>query len=119
MFLHPNADTRQDGLLSLTEGAKPLFYSDLPAEVADKTFASLCKFQSRASLSAVPEFILSEANLRKTYVLCEQDQTVVPPFQEMMVQVGKFDKVVRLPTGHAPFLTVPEKVIEAIEETCR
>ena len=101
-------------MLSLTEAAKPLFYSDIPTEAADAAFASICKFQSLKSLNYFPQFIESEIAVPKLYLLCERDQAIPPAFQEVMVQVGKFDKVVRLESGHSPFLSIPHRVVEAI-----
>ncbi|KAK0644462.1 Alpha/Beta hydrolase protein [Cercophora newfieldiana] len=106
----------KDGLLSLTDAAKLLFYSDLSPKAANTAFASICKFQSQKSLNAFPQFLESEITVPKLYLLCERDQAIPPAFQEVMVQVGKFDKVVRLESGHSPFLSVPEKVVEAIVE---
>jgi pimeloyl-ACP methyl ester carboxylesterase len=108
----------KDGLLSLTEDAKPLFFNDVPSQIADEAWASILKFQSHKSLTSLPTFIASQAKCSKTYVLCEKDQTVQPQFQEMMVGVGGFDKVVRVPAGHAPYLTVPDQVVAAIEGAC-
>ena len=104
--------------MSLTEDAKPLFYSDLSPEAADAAFASLCKFQSLKSLTTFPDFVESEIAIPKTYVLCERDQTVPPSFQEMMTQVGGFGKVVKLGSGHSPFLSMPGKVVGTIVEAC-
>ncbi|KAK0724368.1 Alpha/Beta hydrolase protein [Lasiosphaeris hirsuta] len=108
----------KDGLISLTEGAKPQFYNDLPAETADVAFASLCKFQSKKSMNTFPQFLESEITVPKLYLLCERDQTMPPAFQESMVKVGKFDKVVRLESGHSPFLSIPGEVVEAIATFC-
>ncbi|KAK4141783.1 Alpha/beta hydrolase fold-1 [Dichotomopilus funicola] len=104
----------KDGLLSLTEAAKPLFYSDLSPDAADAAFASICKFQSHKSLNYFPQFLESEITVPKLYVLCERDQTIPPAFQEVMVQVGKFDKVARVQAGHSPFLSVPGEVVDVI-----
>lgn len=108
-----------DGLfVSVTEGAKAQFYGDLPPAVADAAFAALCKFQARKSMSVFPQFIESEITVPKMYLLCEKDQTVLPALQEKMARVGKFDKVVRLDSGHAPFLSVPGEMVEAIVGFC-
>ncbi|KAK0616863.1 Alpha/beta hydrolase fold-1 [Immersiella caudata] len=106
----------KDGLISLTEAAKPLFYSDVPSQAADAAWASLCKFQSFKSLNTFPQFLESEIAIPKLYLLCVRDQTVPSAFQETMTQVGKFDKVLRLESGHSPFFSVPGKVVEAIAE---
>jgi hypothetical protein len=54
----------------------------------------------------------------KTYLLCERDQAVPPQFQQMMIRVGRFEKVVKVDSGHCPFLSMPAKVVEAIVGVC-
>ncbi|KAK0738712.1 Alpha/Beta hydrolase protein [Schizothecium vesticola] len=108
----------KDGLISLTEGAKGVFYSDVAAEVAEEAFRGLCKFKSHASETAVPGFVEREIAVPKMYILCEEDKAVLPDFQERMVEVGGFDRVVRLRSGHSPFLSVPGEVVEAIVGFC-
>ena len=129
------------GLVSLTEGAKCQFYNDLmdqssssPGDddggggsgsgnaIADEAFASLCRFQSYRSMNTLPEFIESEIDdkkVRKMYVLCERDRTVLPAVQERMARVGGFGEVVRLDSGHAPFLSVPLEVVRVVDGFCR
>lgn len=108
----------RDGLVLLTEGAKPEFYNDLPPEKADAAFASLCKMQSHKSMNTFPQSIQSEVTVPKLYLLCEKDQTVPPSLQEAMAKVGRFDKLVRLDSGHSPFLSIPGEVVKAIVGFC-
>ncbi|KAK1751213.1 Alpha/beta hydrolase fold-1 [Echria macrotheca] len=110
--------TLKDGLLSLTEDAKPVFYSGLSPELADAAFTSLCKFQSHAAFHVCPDFIASDITVPKTYLLCESDQAVPPAYQQVMIEFGKFQKVVRLASGHSPFLGMPGRVVDEIVQVC-
>ncbi|KAK1756660.1 Alpha/beta hydrolase fold-1 [Echria macrotheca] len=118
MPLRPNR-VLEDGLVSVTEGAKAEFYNDVEPAKADAAFASLCRFQSWRSMNTPPAFIEAEITVPKWYILCEKDQTVLPAVQESMASVGKFDRVIRLASGHAPFLSVPEEVVGVVEDFCR
>lgn len=50
----------------------------------------------------------------KTYVLCELDKTLDPVHQEIFTQVGKFDTVVRLQSGHCPLMSMPGKIVDVV-----
>jgi hypothetical protein len=93
----------------MQEDAKPLFFSDLAPEKQDEAWKLVLGSQSQKSLGHVSEFINSDVTIPKTYVLCEKDQTIPPELQEMLVQAGGFDKVERLPSGHFPFVSIPEE----------
>ncbi|KAF9770562.1 hypothetical protein IL306_011870 [Fusarium sp. DS 682] len=99
----------EDGVFHIQEDAKPLFFSDLPAAKQDEAWKLVLGSQSRKSLNHLSEFINSDVKIPKTYVLCEKDETVPPQYQEMCVQVGGFDKVEKLPSGHFPFVSIPEE----------
>ncbi|KAK0627377.1 Alpha/beta hydrolase fold-1 [Immersiella caudata] len=105
---------RENGLVSIKEGAKGEFYSDVEPVKADRAFQELCRYQSWKSMNTPPQFVEREIEVSKMYVLCESDQTVLPDVQEAMAKVGEFERVVRLESGHSPFLGVPEKLVEVI-----
>jgi pimeloyl-ACP methyl ester carboxylesterase len=104
----------ENGLVSVTEGAKGEFYSDVEPEKADKAFAGLCKYQSWRSMNTLPQFVEREIEVPKMYVLCERDQTVLPSVQEWTVKVGGFERVTRLESGHSPFLSMPDRVVGVV-----
>ncbi|KAK4449778.1 Alpha/Beta hydrolase protein [Podospora aff. communis PSN243] len=104
----------KDGLVSVTEGAIGEFYSDVEPEKADKAFSGLCKYQSWRSMNTPPQFVEREIEVPKMYVVCERDKTVLPNVQESMVKTGEFERVVRLESGHSPFLSMPQRVVEVI-----
>lgn len=99
--------------------AKTAFYSDLPPAAQSAAWAKLLKAHSRASLCAFPTFIASDITVPKTYVLCELDKAFDPAHQEVFTQVGKFDTVVRIESGHAPLLSMPERIVEIVVAAAR
>ncbi|KAF5976585.1 hypothetical protein FBULB1_6897 [Fusarium bulbicola] len=102
----------EGGILHMTEAAKPIFFSDLLPEKRDEAWKLVLRSQSQKSLSDGSEFINSDVTIPKTYVLCENDKTVPPEVQEMFIPSGGFDKVEKLPSGHFPFVSIPEETAE-------
>ncbi|KAF4956242.1 hypothetical protein FSARC_11641 [Fusarium sarcochroum] len=94
----------EEGVFHIQDSAKPLFFSDLPAEEQDAAWAKVLGSQSRKSLNHLSEFTNSEVQIPKTYILCEKDEVVAPMYQEMYVKTGEFDKVEKLPSGHFLFV---------------
>ncbi|VUC26270.1 unnamed protein product [Clonostachys rosea] len=104
----------EEEILYLQEPAKPLFYSDLDQEGQDAAWDNLFKVQSRASFCHFPHYITSDILINKTYTLCGEDKAVDPSHQEAFAQIGQYDKVVRLQSGHSPFISMPERVVEVV-----
>ena len=104
----------QDGIVYLKEDAKTIWYSDLSPEEQDAAWNDLWKAQSHTSFTHMPSFITSDIKVHKTYVFCEFDKVVDPAYQEAITQFGQYDEVVRLPSGHAPMLSMPEKLVDII-----
>lgn len=100
-------------MIHLQEDAKPLFFGGLPQEKQDEEWASMFKKQSRKSMLTFPRYIESEFQAPKTWILTEEDQAVPVPFQEHMAKIGGYD-IVRIPSGHAPFLQCPERLVDEI-----
>ncbi|KAF4453791.1 hypothetical protein F53441_3618 [Fusarium austroafricanum] len=101
--------TYAEGVVHIQEDAKPLFFSDLPAEKQDEAWKMVLGSQSRKSFNHLSEFINSDVTIPKTYISCEKDEVVPPAFQEMCILGGGFDKVEKLPSGHFPFVSIPEE----------
>ncbi|KFX95750.1 hypothetical protein O988_05654 [Pseudogymnoascus sp. VKM F-3808] len=106
--------TLEEGILHLGEAAKPLFFSDLSPAAQDTAWSQTYKTQSRKSLLTKPNFIETDITIPKTYLMCEEDQTVSPMYQESFIKTGGFNNVVKIPSGHFPFISMPEKVVKAI-----
>lgn len=53
-----------------------------------------------------------DARHPRTYVVCEHDQALPPPVQEMWAQ--RADHVVRLPSSHQPMVSMPDRLAEVL-----
>ena len=98
----PWRDVRGDHVLVRMPAA--VFYNDVPPEPTARSVArvsahSLAAFEqplTNAGWKAVPS----------TYMMCERDQAIPPFAQEAMAQ--RASEVLRMDTGHSPFLSQPE-----------
>jgi pimeloyl-ACP methyl ester carboxylesterase len=52
-----------------------------------------------------------------TYIICEHDQILPPQAQEAMAAAA--DHVVRLPSSHTPFLSMPRQLASVLGSTSR
>ncbi|VUC31162.1 unnamed protein product [Clonostachys rosea] len=105
----------KDGIVTVTDDARALWYSDLPEEEGKEAFGALFKRQTWKSFTAFPRFVENDLKILKTYLLCEDDQAIPASWQELLVKNGGFDIVHRLKSGHAPFRKVPDVVVEILE----
>jgi hypothetical protein len=101
-------------VITLQPNAIPIFYSDVPKEEADLAFANCAKHHSKKIFTTFPNYVESEIKCPKTYIMCENDQAVPPAWQEQMSSLGGYD-VVKLASGHSPFLTKTDDVAAIIE----
>lgn len=74
----------------------------------------MMKTHSLMNWNSHPEFIDEEITVPKTYVLCENDIALPTEYQAYFIGVGGYEDVVRVKSGHSPFLTIPEQMIEII-----
>ncbi|CEJ55038.1 hypothetical protein PMG11_01316 [Penicillium brasilianum] len=114
----PPYQTWKDGIAHLLDTARPLFFSDLSPEEAEDAWAHLHTKQTTKSFHTWPQCVEKEYRCPKTYVLCENDAAVPPPFQEQMAELGGFE-IVRVKSGHAPFLTIPDEVVAIINNVAQ
>lgn len=83
------------------------FYHDCPQDIADYAVPRLCP----QPIAPLEEPIASTARaeaLPRHYVICEDDRTIPPEYQETM-SAGIAD-VRRLPCGHSPFFAMPDRL---------
>jgi hypothetical protein len=106
----------QEGILHLQPSATPLWYSDLSPEGQAAAWADLDKTAPRKAMTQFPAFIASEVKIPKTYIFTEKDEAVVSDYQSMFIQIGGFEDVVKIPSGHAPMLSMPERLVEILED---
>ena len=93
--------------------AAEILFNDLPSDQASEMASRIQKSAWKARHSVYTTVTYAGwKHIPSSYLLCENDNTVVPQFQEMMIaqEGGKFDDVVRLPAGHFPFISQPDFV---------
>jgi pimeloyl-ACP methyl ester carboxylesterase len=93
--------------------------NDLPWEVAYENVLSFAHHSGATFLEEVTQVAYKE--LPVSYILCEKDLVVTPEQQQGFIKVieeakGEEVDVVRLPCGHCPNWSCPEKVADILEE---
>lgn len=87
--------------------APGLFYNDCTPEQAAWATARLCPQALKPQ--AEPITITGRyASVPRSYILCRNDGTIPPEFQDEMTRDWPRDRVHELPTGHSPFLSDPQ-----------
>ncbi|KAK6075347.1 hypothetical protein SCUP234_07793 [Seiridium cupressi] len=101
--------------LKNNETTKRYYFYPSPKEETEKTFALLEPHCSDVFYTPSPSSP-SDVAAPQTYVIAEQDNAVLLKVQEQIVADAGM-KAVRLPdTGHASFLTYPQRVADVIVE---
>jgi pimeloyl-ACP methyl ester carboxylesterase len=103
-------EVAEDGESLMPGRPQEIFFNDLPAEVADAATARL----EPQSMAAVKDPVTAVAwrDIPSTYVICDLDQAIPVPAQEMLS--GRAGAVHRLDASHSPFLSRPDEVVEII-----
>ncbi|KAL2816253.1 Alpha/beta hydrolase fold-1 [Aspergillus granulosus] len=104
----------ENGIATVLPSAIPLFFGGLESSTQEAQWSLLNHKQTRRSFTEFPRVVESQIRCRKVYVLCEEDMAVAPAWQEGMARTGGYE-VVRVKSGHAPFVQCTDKVIEIIE----
>ena len=93
--------------------AAEILFNDLTPDEVSKFMPLVQKSAWRARQSAFTEVTYAGwKHTPSSYLICQNDQTLVPEMQEMIVaqERSKFDDVVRIQAGHCPFISQPEVV---------
>ncbi|KXJ88676.1 Alpha/beta hydrolase fold-1 [Microdochium bolleyi] len=94
-----------------------MFYSCVPRQLAEQTFASLEGFCTATMLTPAPVVVSDLEGFPRTYIVGEQDYIVPLAQQERIIENAPGMKAVRLQDcGHSPFLTHVDKVVEIVQE---
>jgi pimeloyl-ACP methyl ester carboxylesterase len=103
-------EVAEDGGSLMPGRAQEIFFNDLPAEAADAAAARL----EPQSMAAVKDPVSAVAwrDIPSTYVICDLDQAIPVPAQEMLS--SRAGAVHRLDASHSPFLSRPGEVVEII-----
>lgn len=89
--------------------------SDLPIPPDDKiALSKTLVHQSKASLEAPVQFTAADVTASKTYIVCLEDQGLPAALQENFAQMTGC-RVIKIKSGHFPFLESEEKAKEVID----
>lgn len=99
-----------DGESLLPGRPEEIFYNDLSEESAAAAAAQLQPLSMRAI--ETPVSAVAWRDVPTTYVICELDNAIPVPAQEMLA--GRAGTVHRLEASHSPFWSKPDEVVEII-----
>ncbi|KAI1258725.1 alpha/beta-hydrolase [Xylariaceae sp. FL1019] len=102
--------------LFVNEKAKPLLYSDFPADKADATFDSLEPCSYEAFTSGV-NFAVPDVVIPKAFIVCNGDALFLRQHQEAIAMAcGTELKRFSVSGGHSAFVSVPAEVADVVVE---
>ncbi|MEY4642554.1 MAG: hypothetical protein RLZZ227_2548 [Pseudomonadota bacterium] len=93
-----------------TDQIIPLFYNQVPAELAARAKADFCV---QATLPLAAQVQLDEQGwdqVKRTYILCTQDKVIPVHHQRRMLTRQHCDVLLQLDGDHSPFLSCPEQL---------
>ncbi|RBR19738.1 hypothetical protein FVER53590_13746 [Fusarium verticillioides] len=97
----------------MAEGARESVYSGCTEEAIDKALEST-EPHSQDAFETSLDFIASDITIPKTYIICENDQLILLPLQEKLVESTPGMRSARLAAGHSPFVEKTEETAELI-----
>ncbi|KAI1769480.1 alpha/beta-hydrolase [Hypoxylon sp. FL1150] len=118
--------TKGASFLGLLGGTPPIYkeegpfyvltnYAFLPIHPDDKiALSKTLVHQSKASLEASVQFTAADVTASKTYIVCLEDQGLPAALQESFAEMTGC-RVVKIKSGHFPFLESEEKAKEVID----
>lgn len=91
------------------------FHNDTSADLA--AYWSPYTTHSDLAAFATPLKHVGWRHIPTTYLVCESDRCIPPYVQEgMLASAGGAVRTVRLPSGHVPMLSMPEKLVDVLRE---
>ncbi|MEU1285218.1 alpha/beta fold hydrolase [Kitasatospora sp. NPDC005856] len=102
-FLGAPAPKDDTGRTPPNPDARRMYYTDVPAAEADRAVARLTPQNVRSFTQ--PVATAGWRTVPSSYIVCEHDQALEPARQHELA--ARADTVHRLPSGHAPFLSMP------------
>jgi pimeloyl-ACP methyl ester carboxylesterase len=113
--LVPALRRTDDGLAFTVDPALApgIFYHDCPLEAVAFALPRL-RPQPRAPQEAPIRLTARSAGLPRSYILCTEDGTIPPEEQERMTADWPPADVIRLASGHSPFLSQPARLAEIL-----
>eukprot|EP00243_Klebsormidium_subtile_P003659 TRINITY_DN17247_c0_g1_i1.p1 TRINITY_DN17247_c0_g1~~TRINITY_DN17247_c0_g1_i1.p1 ORF type:complete len:294 (-),score=59.56 TRINITY_DN17247_c0_g1_i1:401-1282(-) len=113
--MSPFVTINEDGSCVMQEPAQR-FYHDVPA-VEQQQWVSKLRPHPVVSMNN-PVTYLAYEHHPASYIFCENDRAVPVEVQRAMVDgAGVEMRTETLPSGHSPFLSMPEMLLEAVQKT--
>ena len=94
--------------------AQNAFYHDCPDDVAQAAIARLCP--QPVAPQQTPLWPRTAPTLPRHYIVCEADRTIPPAYQHRMATNLPDEAVHHLPSGHSPFLSMPNALATLLAE---
>lgn len=88
--------------------ARGAFYQDCGDDNAADAVARLCP--QPVMPQQTPLWPSAAPDLPRHYIICERDQTIPPDYQAVMAASLPPECIHRLPSGHSPFLSMPDRL---------
>ncbi|MEW2288500.1 alpha/beta hydrolase [Streptomyces sp. NPDC047841] len=99
------------GVVPVREDPAETLYHDVPEQERE---AALARLRPQTALSfAEPVDRAGWKTLPSSYVLCEDDRSLPPSYQEPFAE--RTGATYRLPSGHTPLLSMPGKLADLLE----
>ncbi|MFN0040677.1 MAG: alpha/beta fold hydrolase [Burkholderiales bacterium] len=106
----------RDSIQLREDALKEVFYAD--CEGGDVELAKLSLVPEATQPFAAPPDLSGTrfGKIPKSYLICSQDRAVGPALQLAMSEAGNCDRVAVLDSGHAPFFSMPDRLVSALLE---
>ncbi len=98
------------------ETAAEFLYTDCTADIQNEATATLLPQPVRPLFSSVEITPSRFGTVPKAFIECTGDQAIPIALQRKMQRYSKFDQVKTLEAAHSPFLSMPEKTADVLEE---
>ena len=96
--------------------APAAFYQDCPPDLAAWATAQLCP--QPVLPQQTPLWPTKAEPLPRHYIVCDNDQTIPPEYQRQMAARVPQDCRHSLPSGHSPFLAMPDRLADLLARLC-
>ena len=101
----------EDGYVTVKEeGLKPTFYHDCSDEDVAWAKSKLGKQALKPMGAPLATSDHKFGGVRRVYIECLQDRTLVPEFQKQMYTDLPCEKVISMDTSHSPFMSAPKEL---------
>ncbi|KAF2101533.1 alpha/beta-hydrolase [Rhizodiscina lignyota] len=102
-----------DGFMAPPEGFREQFYNLQTESIANHALSLLRLWSIGMVFTKATYAPWRHDEIPATYIFCEKDRAVPPPFQELLTKDRNFE-IVRTDSDHSPFLDRPEWVAKVI-----